>query len=207
MDIKPFQKLKYRIHEVPHGTDLLHRFQGLASIKEFSAYGKPDRNKVIRYIIYCYDPGSDFIETFPKLMERKEAAMIEAGFKRDKQDKFEEYVQDIINLQSEEHVNMIFAYLQHVDNRTWMMRVSTGEMFDEYQRLIIKPITIDTKNNEKEKDILAAADMKKKLREECNLMHQDMKRYDQELFGDNDDLKDQFSKKQRISPERIANAK
>lgn len=217
MEVLPFQKLKYNIHSIPRGTDLLHKFAGLQGIKEFSTYGTPDRNKVIRYIIYCYDPGSDFIEREPNLQKRKEMCLIEAGFERNKKDEFDPYLIDIMTLQSEAHRNMIFAYLEHINNRTWMMLVSTEEMFLEYQRLIMKPITLvpskTPSNNDdgevyyaelKEKDILVAADMKKKLREECNSMDSDIDRYYQKLFGDNEDLKDQFKQKKRVTPESIA---
>ncbi len=205
MDSKPFSKLKFPIHEVPHGTDLLHKFNQLSSIQEFREYGNADRNKVIRHIIYCYDPGSDFIEKFPNLKERKEACMIEAGFERNKKDEFDYRCIQIMDLSDETVRDMINGYLRFINNRTWMMLVSTEEMFSEYQKLIMKPIA--TNSEDKEKDILAAADIKKKLREECNLMDEHLKRYYQEIFGDNEDLKEQHTKKKRISPESIAKSR
>lgn len=202
MEIKPFQKLRFKIHEIPHGTDLLHRFSQLNSIQEFREYGIADRNYVIRYIIYCYDPGSDFIEKFTNLRERKEACLIEAGFERNKKDAFDEKCMAMMDLSDDAVREMINGYLRFINNRTWSMLVSTEEMFNEYQKLIMKPVS--TAGEDKEKDILAAADMKKKLREECNLMDEHLKRYYQEIFGDNDDLKELHTKKKRVSPESIA---
>jgi hypothetical protein len=205
MDSKPFAKLKFPIHEVPHGTDLLHKFSQLNSIQEFREYGNGDRNKVIRYIIYCYDLASDFIEKFPNLKERKEACLIESGIERNKKDEFDNRCIQIMDLSDEAVRDMINGYLRFINNRTWMMLVSTEEMFSEYQKLIMKPIS--TNSEDKEKDILSAADIKKKLREECNIMDEHLKRYYQEIFGDNEDLKEQHTKKKRVTPESIAKSR
>jgi hypothetical protein len=213
MDIKPFQKLKFKVHDVPQGTDLLHKFPELGAIKEFRDYKEADRNHIIRYIIYAYDPESDFIENFKEdILQRKEASLIEAGFNRNKKDEFDIYLKDIMDLKNDKVTDMIFAFLRNLNIKIWMMIISTEEMFLEYQRLIMRPITFDevkdpeTKEitfKEKEKDILAAADMKKKLREECNAMYQDLKKYYKEFFGSNNDLEEENKRKKRITPETI----
>ena len=206
-----FLNLRFKVHQVPQGTELLIKFPELGANKEFSSYSDGDRNFIIRYIMYAYDPKSDLIELFPdNLSQRKEAALIEAGIQRNKKDEFDQKYQDIMELKNEKATDMIFAFLRILDNKTWMMIVSTEEMFLEYQRLIMRPISStqgkesdDSFYKEKEKDILSAADIKKKLREECNSMYSDLKKYYKDLFGDNKDLEEANKKKKRLTPESV----
>lgn len=201
MSLKPYQKLHFKVHEVPHGTELLIKFPQLGAIDEFRKYGKGNRNYVIRYIMYAYDPGSDLVDLYPEdLKQRKEAALIEAGFERNKKDEFDQELIALMELRDEKVLEMIFAYLKIINNKLWMMIVSTEEMFLEYQKLIMKPISAQ---GDKEKDTITAADMKKKLREECNSMFNDLQKYYKTFFGGNQDLEDYNNQNPIITSENL----
>jgi hypothetical protein len=198
-----FSKMMFDVSAVPQGQDLCNRFQKLGQIKEFQSYPHPDRNRVIRYVVMMYDVKSPLRDTYPDLQLRKEAALDLAGFdKNAKGDYKDEKVHLIMDMKDEEVNALIFEYLKLQNSRTWMMIVSTEEMFLEYQKLIMEPIK--KKDGEKEKDILAAADIKKKLREECNAMDSDLERFYKKLSGDDLQVEEVIVKKKRSTPESIA---
>jgi len=202
---KAFQKLKYPVHDVPDKEDLLNKFPGLAKIPEFAAYGGSltgglDRNKVIRYIIYLYDIGSDLNDQ-KDLQKRKESAAILAGFERhNKTDEFEKKVKDVFELKDQAVYEMIFAYLKEQNIMEWMQLKSTEESFFENQKLIIKPIDIDS--GDKEKDILAAATTKEKLSDISDKYLDKMKKYEKAIFGDHKDVQEEVKKP--VRPETMS---
>lgn len=199
-----FQKLKFKVYDVPQGTDLLGQFPELAC-KAFKDYKKSNRNYVIRYIIYCYDFNSDLIEQFSDLNKRKEAALDLAGFDRNlNTGKFSEEVYEMINLQIPEINDMIFAFLGIVKNRTWDLIVIHEENFAEYKRLLLDPIYSSQAETSKEsKTILEAATVKSKLREELKSIAKDLEGFYKDLYGDNIDVRENQEKPRPISPETI----
>ena len=73
MNIKPedFKLLSYNVHDLPEDAGILKSFPDLKRFKEFRWDVKSfrseedfvilDSNKVLRYIIYCYDKKSPFL--------------------------------------------------------------------------------------------------------------------------------------------------
>lgn len=82
MDLKPsdFALLKYNCYSVKSEKDLLEVFPELARYPEFSLKLESiDHNKVLRYIIYCYDKKSALLSE-KNLAKRKMLACKIAGF-------------------------------------------------------------------------------------------------------------------------------
>lgn len=201
MESKSYQKLRFKVHEVPHGTELLLKFPELGSCDEFRNYSKGNRNYVIRYIAYAYDFGSDLYTTFTDVQKIKDAAADLAGFKRnDKTGKFEDEVYEILEMKNKEVNDMIFAFLQILNHHIWTQIVVNEQMFWEYSRLLAEPV-----DGQGSKDILQAADIKKKLREEIKAITTDLKELYNQMFGDHDDLKT-IVKKKPVRPETMVKA-
>lgn len=212
---KPFSRLKFPVHEVPQGTDLVHKFSELAGHREFSNYPHADRNNVIRYILYCYDLNSDLIKQFTDLKKRKEAAAELAGFKRSEKDgKFDKEVYNMMEfkkktitttdedekeeteVESNKIYAMVMCFLKIQQSRLWSMIVSTEQAFEEYQGLIMEPVS-----ERGDKDTLTAAKTKDALMDSCDKMNQRIEEYYNKLFGSNEDLIE--VKRKAISPETI----
>jgi hypothetical protein len=213
-----FSKLRFQVHGVPHGTELLLKFPELQAYPEIATYKHADRNYVIRYVIYMYDMHSGLIQKFPELKQRKEFALELAGFERDPNTgKFKSEIYKMINLEkiqvkvvSEEEdskdktvtesnriFEMVMCYIKLQNNRLWSMIVTTEQAFLEYQGLIMEPVS-----ERGDKDTLAAANTKDKLMESCYNMNKRIDEYYKELFGDNEDLKN-VVKKKPVRPETM----
>ncbi len=212
-----FSKLRVKINKIPDNKDIIKEQPLLQQYPEFNDYCGADRNNLVRYIILAYDPGSPFVEEFTSdLKRRKEAAADEAGFQRIKSTgKWPEEVQEILNLDREDVVDMVFCYLRIVNNQTWSLIVTNEQVFSEYTRLLLSPVAYSSYTKKEDdgdgvgekvvkddKKLLEAANMKSKLREECKLISADLKGFYKELFGDNEDLKEKVKAKP-IRPETI----
>lgn len=200
MNKEEFKLMKFNVYDLPVGTDIVTHFPELKSYKEFSEYKDKEKNLVFRYVFFCYDKNSPLIKLYPDLKKRKEMALDLAGFSRATSGNFSEKLSDIMAFNNEKVSDAIFCFLQLQRHRVWMMIVSTEQAFDEYQRLILNPVsdTIGTGQNKEElgdKDILSAATTKSKLMQECEEMNKRIDLYYKELFGDNNDLKEIVKKK------------
>lgn len=198
MEAKKFQNIRFKVQEVPHGTELLLKFPELGACEEFRNYGSGDRNYVIRYICYAYDPGSDLYKDYTDIFKIKEAAADLAEFPRsEKTGKFEEKVYQMMRMENSEINDMVIAFLKMINNHIWAQIQVNEQMFWEYARLLSEPVT-----GEGSKDILQAADIKKKLREEIKTIATDLEGFYKQMFGDNEDLKN-IVKKKPVRPETM----
>lgn len=79
-----------------------------------------DLVKIIKYIVFVYDPDSDIIIEYPNEPRlQKEAAAKEAGFKRNKDGEWSEYVQRIFDFREPAVVDWILDYFKVKKNPTW----------------------------------------------------------------------------------------
>jgi hypothetical protein len=214
-----FGKLKFKINKIPKDQDIIDQFPQLALHPEFNSFSHKDRNKIVRYVILAYDPGSPFVEEYAaNLTGRKAAAADEAGFERNKTTGlFGDDVVKIMNLEDEKVNEMIFCYfLKIINNQTWTLIITHEQVFSEYTRLLMEPVNYSsyTKNSDEagepagekvmkdDKKLLEAANMKSKLREECKSIATDLKGFYKELFGENEDLKEKVIAKP-VRPETM----
>jgi hypothetical protein len=82
MDYKAtdFVNMRFNPYPMPDKTDLLKEFKALGLYKTFRIELKGyDKNKVIRYILYAFDPGSPVISISDVIQRRVDAALL-AGF-------------------------------------------------------------------------------------------------------------------------------
>lgn len=81
---------------------------------------KDDLVKVIKFIVFVYDPESDLINEYPddfRLL--KEAACKEAGFHRNKDGEWPIYIQDMLEFKEKQVVSWILEYLKVKKNVVW----------------------------------------------------------------------------------------
>jgi len=197
MDNNDFNRLHIPVHTVEKGQDIVNKFKELQEHIEFSMYPHSDRNDVIRYVVYAYDPESPFVKnSTSELSKRKEAAADAAGFERNKRTGlFAANVTELMELRNEEVNRMVICYLKMLHNYTWTQIVTYEQLFWEYISLLLEPLV-----NTDEKKLMEAANIKGKLREECNKIKQDLDKFKKEFYGDNADLKE---KVERVRPETI----
>jgi len=76
--------------------------------------------KVVKYIVFMYDPDSDLLAEYPEDTRlRKEAAAKEAGFKRNQVGEWPPYIEDIFNLKEKQVTLWIVEYLKVKKNHIW----------------------------------------------------------------------------------------
>lgn len=195
MEKVDFSRLKIPVHTVEKGQDIVHKFRELDQYEEFSRYPNANRNNVIRYVVYAYDPESPFIKNSTlDLIKRKEIAAEYAGFERNKKTGlFSDSDYEIMNLQVEEVNNMILCYLKIINNYTWVQITTDEQLFWEYTKLLNQPLV-----NTDEKKLMESANIKGKLREERNTIKQDLDKYYKEFYGSDTELQE---KVKRFTPE------
>lgn len=195
---KEFVNLKYKIHDLPAGACMTNEFPELRYYPEFLEPIPLHHDKTLKYIFYCYDLNSDLV-SIADLMQRKEVALTLAGFEKNKKGEWPDDVKKMITFQIKEINDMIFCFLKIQNNRVWTTIVTSEQAFDEYQNLILQPVT-----GKDDKDTLSAANTKSKLMEESDLLIDRIDKYYKKLFGDNVDLVEVATTKVLpISPQTI----
>jgi hypothetical protein len=188
---KSKENLKIPVDTVPEDVDIVQYFKELLSKEEFAGFISPERNKIVRYIIYAYDLESSCVKNNSHdLKKRKESAAERAGFKRSRTGSFPEIVHEIMNMKNSDVNKMICCYLRYfVHNNTWKLIVVNEQIMSEYITLLLEPVA-----QKDDKKTLEAANIKSKLREECKAIASDIKSLYKDLYGDNDDLKEEIIK-------------
>jgi hypothetical protein len=115
------------------------KFPGAINIKEFEGnpvsankteegtpgsyfFNEPkDLVKFIKFVIFVYDPDSDYVTEYPdELRLRKEAAAIEAGWVREEiSGEWPDWIKDIFELKDKVAVRYILDFLQVKKNNIW----------------------------------------------------------------------------------------
>jgi hypothetical protein len=200
MTPKGFEYLKVQVFDVPEGQDIIKYFRDLSDFEAFSLYSGKDRNEIVKYVIFAYDPSSPCVRNnSADLTKRKEAAAELAGYKRLKSGKFDASVIEMFNMKNSAVTDMICCYLRYfVNNRVWSLITVNEQILSEYIKLLMDPVS---KGDGDDKKLLEAANTKSKLREECKSIVSDLEKQYKELYGDNEDLKEAISKP--IKPETM----
>lgn len=77
-----FKDMEFNPFEVPKGKTMLDKYSELAKYKEFSEpFLQLDKDKVIRYIVYCFSKRSPVVKKENDINKRKLLALELAGFK------------------------------------------------------------------------------------------------------------------------------
>jgi len=146
-------------------------------------FSPEDRPKVVKYIILLYDKGSDLNEEYPdKLKQRKEAAMLEAGFTWTAGGKWDQKIQAVMDIKNPMTKAMAMRYLKIQNYPVWTDIVVTTQELDEFLELRFQPVDKDN----------ALDDAKKKtvLMEACEVRRQALSKLQKQFYDDHSDLKE-----------------
>jgi hypothetical protein len=202
-----FQKLKFRIFDIPPEKDVLEEFSELRRYKVFVNSKAPHKNLLLRYMIFMYDPGSDLLKEVSELGRRKIRAAELAGFQHES-----DYLKEIFDLRDKTALDFLQCFLTEVyHNRKYTEWQVLHQELEENNRLRLEPIT--TKSSKKkdeeieEVDIFEAAKKKGALRDQATSIHELIDAIEKEIFGDNEDVKEIAIKSRYLSPENFAGVK
>jgi hypothetical protein len=154
--------------------------------------------KILKYILFLYDPKSPLIKDSRNIKTRKQEAARLAGFDLQKDTDFLDSLYSFKN--KEAAAKTVLFLKEFIHNRTWSMIVSHEQTFYEYNERLMKPVEDDKET--KEKDIMSTIVLKSKLVQDLKDIHSTLKEYYKEMFDD-DDLRDKVVNT-RISPETMA---
>jgi len=203
-----FQKLKFRIFDMPPEKDVLEEYPELQRHKVLVNSKAPFKNLLLRYMIFMYDPQSDLLKEITELARRKIRAAELAGFQHESA-----YLKDIFELRDKTALDFLQCFLTQVyHNRKYTEWQVLQQELEENNRLRLEPIT--TKSNKKDKDsevdevdMFEAAKKKGTLRDQASSIHKLIDAIEKEIFGDNDDVKEIAIKSRFLSPENFAGVK
>lgn len=144
-----FQKVRFKFHEYIDDkyADIVQIYPELFKHKEFKEYGwseqrvkipiseegekqtyknefKPDkrmatRKQVFAYMSLLFDPLSDLVEEFDNLKERKEAAAIEVGYKRNQNDEWPPEVDELFSFKDPQFIDCCIKFLKLFKSDEW----------------------------------------------------------------------------------------
>lgn len=207
---KDFVSLTFNVSIHKEDVNLLGKFPTLNAIDSFRNYKYVylDRNKVIRYIIYCYDRESPILKKF--MMDdqkRKQAAATYAKFSTDADGLFDEHVDNMMKCRIPDVNAMIIDFIRMYNDPEWALLMTGLESY--YQKLA----NLLTDKVDSKRDQFQMEETKGKLWDQCNKMADTLSKAANKILTDENpylrrDLYcviDQDAKnKLNITPERIA---
>lgn len=157
-----------------------------------------------------YDKNSEFIKEHRDLDERKNAVADEIGWRVKKGDDYtiNQNHKDIMRLENPKVNAMIMDYIALQNDLALSMIFTNEQLFSEYMILLMKPILEDASkriDSAEARVIFSTVDIKKKFREECKLLKEDLHSLYLEVYGDNWDVANKAKEAEiiAISPEAI----
>ena len=152
----------------------------------------PNKDKVIRYLVYMYDENTPLIKE-RDLFNRKKMAAKLAGFKSPKDKKL---FMDLAEFKSEEYVRILFNMLKAQRNMLWCKIVSNEAFFFECNESLLTELSGD----DGEKKTLESLQKKAALAKEMDVIHARLKGYYNELAA-SDEQVEEVIRTNSFSPE------
>lgn len=175
-----FKRLQYNVFELPDSKKVLDEWPELGRYPEFTSKELKgiSRDKIMRYIIFCYDKRSPLIAQ-KNLSLRKKLAADLAGFEKNDKDIFTDSVQAVLKNENKIVVRMIIRYVRIQSDMRYSLLVSGMETY--YENIL--RIT----NSGKDDDVLDSTE-KSKLFAESKKMSDELERISDELFNQDTEL-------------------
>lgn len=169
-----FKAMKFNVMEVPKGESLILRFPSLLSFSSFSGIRKAgiqlDNDKIIRYIMLCYDEESPARKLIPDEFKRKSWCGVMADFPNDPiTGAFDRVYYDAMNCRIQT-VNKMILDFSLLSGPGYALLVTGYEAYYNKLKLIsdppVKGVDEDPLKQEETRGKLykQAADMEKDLR-------------------------------------------
>lgn len=169
------------------------------ALKGVEEYRGPDKQKLIRYILYMYDKGSPMRIFYPDVTRRKEECA-KLSFYNLRDDK--ERLIEIFSLSDEEVSDIITNFIIWQDSMIWSAYVTSTQVYWEYQREMF--VSISTVKDDKQK--MDALNSKAKLMKESDGLILSIEAYERKLSQGDSLVKEalDFKKRRITSPELFA---
>lgn len=182
-----FEQSEFRKMALPVTELITEKHQTVKQI-----FGKVDKSDIpmLLYVAYMYDKNSPLRTKISSIEDRKEEAADLSGLKSGRE--------DIFSLEHPSIVKYISSYLQFQNSKIWAILASNEEVLWQYQQELLNPIV----NFKNDKDKLSALEIKSKLMNECDAIIKRIDAYEEKLFGDVTDKKEEIL---NYTPESIAN--
>lgn len=130
---KDFSTLTYNVMKHKIDANLLRIFPTFESIDSFRQY-KGDTNRVIRYIVLCYDKGSPILNRYMQDdVKRKVLAAQYAGWESDQEGNFSDEVDNILKCKDTDVNAMIIGFIRTFNDPNWALLMTGMESY--YQKL------------------------------------------------------------------------
>lgn len=191
-----FSKLRFKIDKLEAGDAIELAYPALADNKEFRAYKGYAKPKLIKYIVFLYDPNSDLVDEFEILQDRKDAAAIEAGYTRGETGDWSKAIKEIMTLKNDEARAMILRFLKTIHNHVWTEICLLEQELDVYNAMRMEPLPIDSKRDNAE--LLAKRD---NLMSMCEKRVRALELHKMKFYADHDDLREMAEDDIPINPE------
>lgn len=187
-----FQKLRFRIYDVAPDKDLLEEFPELTRYDALVNSKAANKNLLLRYLIFMYDPDTDLIKDITALEKRKVRAAELAGFGKDTD---VSTIFDLSNADARELMMCLVTDVYHdLDYAEW---VTLCEEQDRIRLMRIDPAR-KLKSDDKELDRRA------KLRKHSDEIQVKIDERRVRIWGDNKDVENIFLQSRYLSPEHFA---
>ncbi|NBP05187.1 MAG: hypothetical protein EBV15_03045 [Bacteroidetes bacterium] len=130
---KDFDTLTYNVMRYKNDVNILNHFPTLQAIQSFREYAG-DRNKVIKYIVLCYDKGSPIMTRYMQdSKNRKVLSAQYAGFNTNKEGLFDDEVDLMMKCMNKETNTMIIDFIRTFNDPTYSLLMTGLESY--YQKL------------------------------------------------------------------------
>lgn len=181
-------------------------------------------DRVLRYILFMYDPKSPLVNDFKNTAQRKQEAARLAGFNLEQDTDF---LDDLYTFANREAVDSTCLFLRgYVNNMLWDTIVVHEQMYYEYHARLMASIedektkapkksrkkideilgdldeSEDTTAAVNQKDVYATVVLKEKLREGLIAIYKDLQIFKKEMYPD-DNLREAV-KGSKITPETMS---
>jgi hypothetical protein len=124
---REFSKLKYAVHSIPLNESCCDRLPDLRNVfLEYPVFGTATltNDLAIRFIVFCYDRKSPFVEKLDNIMERKREIFSYLKVPTEPED-----IQNIIKSADRELAKVIYHFCKLQDSLTYFALVTTTEAY------------------------------------------------------------------------------
>ena len=190
--------MTYDMSKVSAKTDIFEAHPKLHTLTSFEKCERPDKQKVIRYIILMYDPKSPYITLFQDVEIRKRECAIAAGYDPVANATEDLETKALYEFVDQDFVLMVVEFIQRINNRIWSMIVSNEQVFYEAHQTLLQQV----ENTKGDKDKIQAVELKSKLVDLCDKTNDRLETYYRKFYGDSETAAIITGK---ISPENLDN--
>lgn len=215
---RDFDNMLYAVHKVPDGEAVYPKFPGMHALPSFTKYRSNtlEKNKVIKYVVFCYDRQSPIFEKFKTDdVKRKTISASYAGFVHDPETGlFAPEVDNMLRCGNKDVNLMIIDYVRQYNDPEYSVLVAGYELL--YQKLnslsaaVIKQVVTDDSDLS---DQLKNEKLKGDLYNQAETLSQRLSELSNKITTDNNKLLNEnlysmidqsIKNKLNISPESMA---